>query len=216
MNKHNAKRAYLSKEIAKKYEKERFSHFIGKIIDRMERSSVIAALKLCGANKGDIICDIACGTGRISETLIESGFNVIGIDYSFQMLSEAKRKKLILENVKGLVAMDASEMALKNKSFDFTVSMRFFGHIPKEHRLRILKEILRISKRNMIIAYYSFFSLHTLYRFIRFITTGKFYGYTVTKRSLEKEVGLAGSKIKKIIPMMRFIHQGWIVILEHV
>ena len=216
MNKHNAKRAYLSKEIAKKYEKERFSHFIGKIIDRMERSSVIAALKLCGANKGDIICDIACGTGRISETLIESGFNVIGIDYSFQMLSEAKRKKLILENVKGLVAMDASEMALKNKSLDFTVSMRFFGHIPKEHRIRILKEILRISKRNMIIAYYSFFSLHTLYRFIRFITTGKFYGYTVTKRSLEKEVGLAGSKIKKIIPMMRFIHQGWIVILEHV
>ena len=216
MNKHNAKRAYLSKEIAKKYEKERFSYFIGKIIDRMERSSVIAALKLCGANKGDIICDIACGTGRISETLIESGFNVIGIDYSFQMLSEAKRKKLILENVKGLVAMDASEMALKNKSLDFTVSMRFFGHIPKEHRLRILKEILRISKRNMIIAYYSFFSLHTLYRFIRFITTGKFYGYTVTKRSLEKEVGLAGLKIKKIIPMMRFIHQGWIVILEHV
>jgi hypothetical protein len=107
-------------------------------------------------------------------------------------------------------------MALKNKSLDFTVSMRFFGHIPKEHRIRILKEILRISKRNMIIAYYSFFSLHTLYRFIRFITTGKFYGYTVTKRSLEKEVGLAGLKIKKIIPMMRFIHQGWIVILEHV
>ncbi len=215
MKKHDVKRAYLSNAVAKNYDKKRFGHLIGNVIDKLERAAVIRALRFCRAGKDDVICDIACGTGRICETLVESGFTVVGIDYSFQMLREAKRKTLVFENADGLVAMDACALAFKNKSFDFAVSMRFFSHIPKENRVRILKEISRVSKRNIIITYYSLYSVHTIYRFIRFMVTGKFYGYTVTKRNLEEEVESVGLKIKRIMPMLRFIHQGWTVIMEH-
>ena len=216
MIKHNVRISYLSKEKTEEYDQKRFSHFTGKIIDKMERSRVIKALELCGAQKEHLICDLACGTGRICETLIEYGFITVGIDYSFQMLKVAKKKGSIRQNAKGLIVMDASALAFKDKAFDFVTSMRFFGHFPSTERIRILKQISNSTKKNIVIAYYSFFSLHTLYRFFRYLVSGTFYGYTVTKKDLEREVEAANLRIKAILPMLRFIHQGWIVVLEQV
>ncbi len=44
----------------------------------------------CG---GKILVDLACGTGSLSELMHEKGFEVIGIDNSEQMLSQAMDKK---------------------------------------------------------------------------------------------------------------------------
>lgn len=41
---------------------------------------------------GDPILELACGTGRITVTLAQAGFNVIGIDNAEGMLREARRK----------------------------------------------------------------------------------------------------------------------------
>ena len=216
MVRHDVKGSYLSKEIAETYDRERFGHFVGRIVDKRERQGVIYALELCGGREGDYVCDIASGTGRITESLVENGFKTIGIDYSLEMLEQARTKKAVAENAVGLCVMDAHTLAFKPKVFDFSTSLRFFGHIPKESRVGILKEMACITKRNIVVAYYSFFSLHTLVRFLRYIVSGKFYGHTITKRLLKKEVSVAGLRVKSIHPIMCFIHQGWIVILEHV
>jgi ubiquinone/menaquinone biosynthesis C-methylase UbiE len=216
MVKFNVRENYLSEKDSEKYDKKRFGHLIGKIIDKAERLRVIKGLELCGVQEGNTVCDLACGTGRICETLIEYGLITVGIDYSFQMLSVARKKRSISQNVKGLIAMDAVALAFKDKTFDFTTSMRFFGHISSEERIRILEQLSCCTKKNIVIAYYSFFSLHTLYRFLRFMLSRKFYGYTVTRKGLEREVGFANLRVKRILPILRFIHQGWIVVLEHV
>jgi ubiquinone/menaquinone biosynthesis C-methylase UbiE len=216
MVKHDVKGSYLSKEIAEKYDQARFSHFIGRIVDRRERKRAIYALELCGGEQGDYVCDIACGTGRITESLVENGFRTIGIDYSLEMLKVAKTKKVVAENAVGLCVMDAHTLAFKTKVFDFSTSLRFFGHIPKDSRVAILKDMARVTKGNIVVAYYGFLSIHTFYRFLRYLVSGKFYGYTITKKFLKEEVSMAGLRIKSIHPMMRFIHQGWIVVLEHV
>ncbi len=42
--------------------------------------------------KPDLICELGCGTGNISLRLSKKGFDVIGIDNSDDMLSEARQK----------------------------------------------------------------------------------------------------------------------------
>ena len=44
------------------------------------------------ANNVKTVIDLACGTGKMSEKLIENGFDIIGIDYSEDMLSIAKNR----------------------------------------------------------------------------------------------------------------------------
>lgn len=39
-----------------------------------------------------LILDLGCGTGNVSERLAQQGYNMIGIDFSEDMLSEAKKK----------------------------------------------------------------------------------------------------------------------------
>jgi ubiquinone/menaquinone biosynthesis C-methylase UbiE len=214
MAKHVVKTSYIAKEISESYEHERFEHLIGRIIDKRERSLVIRALFELGANNQTSVCDVACGTGRITESLLAHDFQTVGIDYSHNMLLMAKKKNMISRRARGLCVMDASRLAFKDNSFDFLTSMRFFGHISKDQRVAILKEMSRITKNNIVVAYYALFSAHTLYRLARFVFTGKFYGHLITKKNLFDEVQSAGLRIKRIVPLARFLHQGWVVTLE--
>lgn len=43
-------------------------------------------------NKTNIVADLGCGTGNITERLAESGFDMIGIDISEEMLAKAAEK----------------------------------------------------------------------------------------------------------------------------
>lgn len=45
-----------------------------------------------GVEKG-LVCELACGTGSLTEKLDDFGYDMIGIDNSFEMLDMAKRKK---------------------------------------------------------------------------------------------------------------------------
>lgn len=41
-----------------------------------------------------LLLDLACGTGSLSEVMAALGYDVIGVDNSFEMLSEASQKKI--------------------------------------------------------------------------------------------------------------------------
>lgn len=53
---------------------------------------IVNILKTYGISSG-IIADLGCGTGTLTEKLATKGFDMIGIDSSEEMLSEALRKK---------------------------------------------------------------------------------------------------------------------------
>ena len=52
---------------------------------------LVGLLKGYGVENG-LIADLGCGTGNITELLAESGYDMIGIDCSEEMLSIAKEK----------------------------------------------------------------------------------------------------------------------------
>ena len=55
-------------------------------------SYLISLLKEYGVNDG-IILDIGCGTGTVTEYLAQAGYDMIGIDNSEDMLTEAMNKR---------------------------------------------------------------------------------------------------------------------------
>lgn len=103
----------------------------------------------------DIIIELGCGTGRITEKVISRGFSdYIGIDYSgksLQLLSnkldnEVKRKIL-------LVKADICCLPLKSKIADIVLSAQVFEHIPgiKEQQI-FIKEVQRVLNINGLAA----------------------------------------------------------------
>ena len=63
-------------------------------IDYVKRGKYFHSLieKFAGT-EGKILLDLACGTGSISEVMAELGYDVIGVDYSDEMLGIAIEKK---------------------------------------------------------------------------------------------------------------------------
>lgn len=55
-------------------------------------SYIKGILKEAGINQG-IILDLGCGTGTLTEALAQAGYDMIGVDYSEEMLSVAMDKK---------------------------------------------------------------------------------------------------------------------------
>jgi len=53
---------------------------------------IVSVLKSCGINDG-IVCELGCGTGKMTRRLRDAGYDMIGIDDSAQMLQLAREKE---------------------------------------------------------------------------------------------------------------------------
>ena len=60
-----------------------------------------------------LVLDVGVGTGRFSQYLSETGFSVVGVDVSLQMMVQAREK-----GVRDLVRADAQHLPFRDGSFD--------------------------------------------------------------------------------------------------
>lgn len=76
------------------------------------------------------VLDLGCGTGYSSETLVEHGFRVIGVDILHDMLSKANKKKKMLkiDNLM-LILADINYLPLRNHSIHFISSISAYNFI---------------------------------------------------------------------------------------
>ena len=97
------------------------------------------------------VLDAGCGAGFASKYLAENGFEVVGIDFSKEML------KLARKNVPdvGFIEMDMSKLTFNEKSFDGIVSLYAIFHISREKHEQLFRDFYRILKHGGIL----FFSI---------------------------------------------------------
>ncbi len=101
------------------------------------------------------ILDIATGTGRFAETLTEEGKEVVGIDASSHMLSKGGA-----DCVQG----DALKLPFRGKTFDATISMRFFHLLSKKDIKPFIEEVERVTEHKFIFDTLHPFSLRLMYQ----------------------------------------------------
>ena len=104
-------------------------------LDQYWRRRTIQSVHLC---RGDIVVDLACGTGELCSLATQAGARVVGVDFSRNMLLAAKKKQTAAALVEG----DANAIPMRNASATVVVSgfaLRNFVSIEEA-----LREIARV------------------------------------------------------------------------
>ncbi|MFW6040403.1 MAG: class I SAM-dependent methyltransferase [Thermoplasmatota archaeon] len=141
---------YKQKEVANHYDRKRFEQG-GKVLDKKEKTHLLSLIE----PKNKHILDIATGTGRFAELLVSEGAKVVGIDASKNMLTTGRAQYLV---------GDALKLPFKDKSFDYTISMRFFHLLKSEQINDFIIEVKRVTRNKFVFESLHPMSLRILYQ----------------------------------------------------
>ena len=114
----------------------------------VERKPLIEHLKLKSGMK---VLNAVVGTG-LDLPHFPSGVTVVGVDYTKEMLEEAKQKKCVARVE--LRRMDIREMDFPNEHFDAALSTFTLCVIPSPKKA--LQEILRVTKAGSVIVIFDY------------------------------------------------------------
>ena len=109
----------------------------GPLLDRGRRMAVDAV----NAGGAGSVLEVGVGTG-LSLPLYRSDLAVTGIDLSPEMLAKARARAAGLPNIRGLLEMDAQDMAFADGSFEAVVAMYVAAVVPDMQRL--FRELRRV------------------------------------------------------------------------
>ncbi len=98
------------------------------------------ALDAIGVGPGDVVMDLACGTGDFCELMEARGARAVGVDFAIQMLRQSRERGLGFMSIQG----DAEWLPLRNASVDVVTcgfALRNFVSLGA-----VLREIARVVK----------------------------------------------------------------------
>ena len=125
-------------DVAKNYDKERFSSWKGKLYDWFEKRSITKAMYYMP--KHFKVLDIPCGTGRITEHIKNLGYHVEGADTSEDMLRIGMRRIGIPFHKQNILHME-----FPDKKYAVITCVRLTGHLPHRTLINALKEMKRVA-----------------------------------------------------------------------
>jgi ubiquinone/menaquinone biosynthesis C-methylase UbiE len=164
---------------------------------------------------GQTILDIACGTGRFTQVLLEHGHRVAGSDISDEMLRIAERE---LGGDDGLISLDkgdAEALPFDAGTFDGIVCMRLYQRVPEASRQVMLQEVRRVGRGWAIL----FFGMSTPWLDVRRQLRNKVarrpnLRYPVTPKNLKLELQKAGLTPVKQEWAIPFLAEGLLILVK--
>jgi ubiquinone/menaquinone biosynthesis C-methylase UbiE len=217
MNPSDVKQRYQDEQVARSYDRVRFSGPIGRMIDALEKRAFKKALNRVRRDlPSPKVLDIPCGTGRITEVLLEAGLDVIGGDISFPMMEIAQNKLARYGDRVSFRHLDLEGINLPDDGCDLVSCIRLFNHLGKNERTRILRELARVSRRYIILNV-SFWA--PFYRFAVYLK--RLLGIPAPKEpspwnELNGEIAAAGMRIEAYFFELRFLSEVVILVLRKI
>jgi ubiquinone/menaquinone biosynthesis C-methylase UbiE len=211
---------YRSSQVAEDYDFHRFSTPERQKRNARKWAAIQKALSLTTGVR--TILDLPCGTGRFTGALARSGYEIVGSDISLEMLGKAQSvvSKEMAEgqqlSVRGYVQANAEHLPLRNDSLDCVVCIRFMMHVDPEHRVNMLREFARVSRRWVIVDYRHKYT----FRYVLTHTFGKLgLGRTplsrVSTSELHEEFSQGGLAIREIVRVSTpLLSDKWVVLAE--
>lgn len=121
------------------------NHLLSGNVDKRWRRLVVQTLSATLADREARILDVACGTGDLSLTLLQSGHaQIVGIDFCRPMLDIAATKAARSSSIMRFVEGDALELPFADRSFEAATIA--FGLRNLTSVEAGIKELLRVLK----------------------------------------------------------------------
>jgi len=115
-----------------------------KLLQRREKHPYLHYL-IKYLNNGDLLLDLGCGLLVNSNYLKDNGFNVVGLDISFEMLVLNEKKTL------PLICGDGLKLPFKENSFGSLLLVDIIEHLPEEKVDEFIEETRRVLKDSGVI-----------------------------------------------------------------
>jgi ubiquinone/menaquinone biosynthesis C-methylase UbiE len=101
------------------------------------------ALFVANVHPGRIAADVGCGTGFITEGLVQRGLKVIAVDGSEAMLSQMKQKFAGRDQIDYRLG-EAGSLPIQDEAVDYTFANMYLHHV--EDPPKAIKEMARICR----------------------------------------------------------------------
>ena len=180
-----------------------------RLVNWLEQRAVSRLLREHGV-RGRLL-DVPCGYGRFWPTFWAQGISCFGVDLDPEMVRLADETH---RQEKGRQALcgDAFQLPFADNCFDWTVSIRLLHlNYSDEQRQHILRELVRVSKRFVLISLYRFTSLHGLVR--RWNSTpGRVR--LMTENQLADLIISSDVRLELLRPLNRFFHMQTFALLS--
>lgn len=207
------RRFYRDEAVAADYDFHRFGSPERARRNARKWRTILRALDRASGVK--TILDLPCGTGRFTGALCERGFEVVGSDISLEMMQVARPKTVDLPGCAGYLQADAEALPLRAGAVDCVMSIRFLFHVEPEARVRILREMARVSRRWLILDYrHRYSTRYWLWRLKRALGLTDLALRRVSRRQVVDELHAAGLELIEILPVVRIWSDKWIVVAE--
>jgi SAM-dependent methyltransferase len=89
------------------------------------------------------LIDLGCGTGEMAAALIDSPYEVTGVDLSPAMIEYAQQKKIPRST---FLSADAAKTGLPSGAFDAAFATALYHHVPPASRAAVARETMRLVK----------------------------------------------------------------------
>jgi SAM-dependent methyltransferase len=207
------KRFYRDPTVAQAYDERRFGGRFRRGRDARKWRAVRRALNITGDVRTTL--DVPCGTGRFTRRLAHLGYEVVAADVSEEMMDVARRSLGTAAGRAAFVQADAEILPFRDRALDCVISIRFLFHADGATRVRILREMGRVSRRWLIVDYRHRYSLrYAAWRIKRLRGLTDVPLERVTRAEMRAELREAGLVVRKVIPVTRVFSDKWIVVGE--
>lgn len=209
---YRAKEKYQDSQVAGTYDEKRFTTWYGRMAHEREAERLGWALDRYCPESGKVL-DLPCGTGRLMRVLTERRMTVLGGDISEEMLRIA-RKKFIETPKVDFQVMDAERLPFEDGHFDYLTSYRLMTHLPGPVRSRVLKEMIRVTRKVLILNFH-FKTLAPLALFNRLFRPANLSPYPLSEKELRLELaGIPEVELCAIRRMSFYERSSALVILR--
>jgi len=195
---------------ARRYERRRYGGFVRGLNLRLLDHAIRRALHAVDGRR--LVLDIPCGTGIIGDHLSTRGFEIVGADISPAMLGVAADR----EHALGLVRADLEAPPWRPGSFDAVVCARFLMHLPAEARPRVLRTLAALTRGPLVATVCHPYTVKSLGRWCRRrLGRRAKQSPRLTRRALAAEVAAAGLRLERVIPVLPFLSEVWVVVIRN-
>jgi SAM-dependent methyltransferase len=139
---------YRDDTIARSYDRKRFSGLSGRLFNGLEKRLIRKAFS--GLARNSVIGDVPCGTGRLAEVLLDSGFCVVGVDISPQMLATARERLGRFDERFRTEISDAKALASTAYRFDAALCARVLMHFPLPEQIAFLRGVAAVTDGRLV------------------------------------------------------------------